>query len=193
MITSVLRREPGGLARAVVGLAKALLGAALALGVTQPALIAIDGICEYIAASSGTTVTAPAERFLDLDLAGRPAGRARCCRSCSASAIIVGCLALWGVLLFRKAALLLVAVFAPIAFAGSVWDQTRVWTRRWIEIVAALVLCKVVIVVAFVVGACAFTGAGPTLPPTPRPPTCGRPRCARRPRSPPACPTCWSG
>jgi hypothetical protein len=38
------------------------------------------------------------------------------------------------VLLFRKAALVLVAVFAPIAFAGSAWDQTRVWTRRWLEV-----------------------------------------------------------
>ncbi|OIQ78700.1 TrbL/VirB6 plasmid conjugal transfer protein [mine drainage metagenome] len=64
-------------------------------------------------------------------------------------------------LLFRKAALVLIAVFAPVAFAGSAWDQTRVWTRRWLEIVAALVFCKVVIVVVFVVGASAFTGTGP--------------------------------
>ena len=77
--------------------------------------------------------------------------------------LMVGFVLLWGVLLFRKAALILVAVFAPIAFAGSAWDQTRVWTRRWLEIVAALVFCKVVIVVTFVVGASAFSGAGPAV------------------------------
>ena len=77
--------------------------------------------------------------------------------------MVVGFLMLWGVLLFRKAALILVAVFAPIAFAGSAWDQTRTWTRRWIEVVAALVFSKIVIVVAFVVGASAFTGTGPTV------------------------------
>jgi hypothetical protein len=163
VITSVLRREPGGLARAAVGLAKALLGASLALGVTQAGLIATDGICEFIAASSGTTVHGAAERFLNLTwLAGPQVGPVL--QMMLGIGIIFGCLALWAVLLFRKAALLLVAVFAPIAFAGAVWDQTRVWARRWIEIVAALVLCKVVIVVTFVLGASAFTGTGPTLP-----------------------------
>ncbi|WP_019873205.1 type IV secretion system protein [Sporichthya polymorpha] len=163
-ITSVLRREPGGLARAAVGLAKALLGASLALGVTQAGLIATDGICEFIAASSGTTVHGAAERFLNLTwLAGPQVGPVL--QMMLGIGIIFGCLALWAVLLFRKAALLLVAVFAPIAFAGAVWDQTRVWARRWIEIVAALVLCKVVIVVTFVLGASAFTGTGPTVAP----------------------------
>ncbi|MGQ0631511.1 MAG: type IV secretion system protein [Sporichthyaceae bacterium] len=162
VMTSVLRREPGGLARAAVGLGKAFIGAALALAVTQAGLIATDGICEFIAASSGTTVHGAAERFLNITwLAGPMAGPVL--QMLLGIGIIIGCLALWAVLLFRKAALLLVAVFAPIAFAGAVWDQTRVWARRWIEIVAALVLCKVVIVVTFVLGASAFTGTGPTL------------------------------
>jgi hypothetical protein len=166
VITSVLRREPGGLARAAVGLAKAFLGAALALAVAQAALIATDGICEYIAASAGTTVEGAAARFLDLTWLAGPAGPVL--QMLLGIAIIFGCLALWTVLLFRKAALLLIAVFAPIAFAGAVWDQTRVWAQRWIEIVAALILCKVVIVVTFVVGASAFAGTGPSLgPPAP--------------------------
>ncbi|MGQ0631606.1 MAG: type IV secretion system protein [Sporichthyaceae bacterium] len=162
VMTSVLRREPGGLARAAVGLGKAFLGAALALSVTQASLIATDGICEFIAASSGTTVHGAAERFLNITwLAGPTAGPVL--QMLLGIGIIIGCLALWAVLLFRKAALLLVAVFAPIAFAGAVWDQTRVWARRWSEIVVALVLCKVVIVVTFVLGASAFTGTGPSL------------------------------
>lgn len=173
VITSVLRREPGGLGRAGIGLVKAFVGAALALGVTQAALLATDGICEYIAASAGTSVQGAAARFLELAwLAGPQAGPV--VQMLLGVAIIVGCLALWTVLLFRKAALLLVAVFAPIAFAGAVWDQTRVWARRWVEIVAALVLCKVVIVVTFVVGASAFSGVAPTTDPgAPAPPASG--------------------
>ena len=163
VITSVLRREPGGLARAVFGLAKAFLGAALALAVAQAALLATDGICEYIAASAGTSVEGAAARFLDLTWLAGPAGPVL--QMLLGVAIIVGCLALWTVLLFRKAALLLIAVFAPIAFAGAVWDQTRVWVRRWIEIVTALILCKVVIVVTFVVGASAFAGTAPVAAP----------------------------
>ncbi len=160
VLTSVLRREPGGLVRAVVGVGKALLGAALALALTQVTLTTVDEICEFIASAAGMTVATAAARFLNVAvLAG--SSPTPVLQMLFGLAVIVGCLLLWGVMLFRKAALILVAVFAPIAFAGSVWDQTRVWTRRWLEVVAALVFSKVVIVVVFVVGASAFTGLGP--------------------------------
>jgi hypothetical protein len=160
VITSVVRREPGGLARAVLGVGKALLGAALAVAVTQSALLAADEVCRYVAAAAGTTVAGAAQRFFTLTwLAGPQAGPVL--QILLGFAITVGLLLMWGVLLFRKASLMLVAVFAPIAFAGLVWDHTRVWARRWIEVVAALVFCKVVIVVVFVVGASAFSGVGP--------------------------------
>ena len=163
VMTSVLRREPGGLVRAVVGAGKAVLGAALALGVTQVALTAVDELCGYVAASAGSSVAASAGRFFNFAapvLATSP-GLA----ILFGLAMMVGFVLLWGVLLFRKAALILIAVLAPIAFAGSVWDQTRVWTRRWMEIVAALVFSKLVIVVVFVVGASAFSGVGPDAAP----------------------------
>ncbi|MCB2177836.1 MAG: type IV secretion system protein [Actinomycetales bacterium] len=161
VIGSVLRREPGGLVRAVVGVGKALVGAALALAVTQVALTAVDGVCSFIAGSAGTTVGEAAARFFDF---------ARAASSVSPGLqfllgllMMVGFALLWGLMVFRKAALLLVAVFAPVAFAGQVWDATRAWTRRWLEVVAALVLCKVVIVVVFVLGASAFSGTGPAV------------------------------
>ncbi|MDC7120567.1 hypothetical protein OMK64_03355 [Cellulomonas fimi] len=155
VMASVVRREPGGLVRAVVGVAKALVGSVLALAVTQLALTAVDGVCEYIARSAGTTVAEAAARFFDFAamLTFAPG-----LQLLLGFALIVGFFLLWGVLLFRKAALVLVAVFAPIAFAGSVWDQTRAWTRRWIEVVAALVFSKIVIVVTFVVGSSALAG-----------------------------------
>jgi hypothetical protein len=164
VLTSMLRHEPGGLIRGVIGVGKAMLGAGLALGVTQLALAAVDGICEYIASAAGTTVTQAAAKFFDYYAL---ASISPALQILIGLALMLGFVLMWGVLLFRKAALVLVAVFAPIAFAGSAWDQTRVWTRRWLEIVAALVFSKVVIVVAFVVGASAFTGTGPTAPGAP--------------------------
>ena len=157
----VLRREPGGLGRALVGVGKAMLGATLAIAITQLALIATDQICTVIAASAGTSVKGAALRFLKLSwLAGPVAGPVL--QMMLGVAIIIGSMLLWAVLLFRKAAVLLVAVFAPVAFAGAVWDQTRGWSRRWIETMAALVLCKVVIVVVFVLGVSAFATNGTT-------------------------------
>ena len=161
VLGSVLRREPGGLVRALTGVVKATVGAAVAIGVTQVALTATDGICQVIAASAGTTVAGAAGRFLQLSALAGPGG-GPVLQMLLGTAVLVGSLLLWAVLLFRKAAVLLVAVFAPVAFAGAVWDQTRVWTRRWIEAVAALVLCKIVIVVVFVVGVAAFGSDGTT-------------------------------
>jgi hypothetical protein len=161
VIGSVLRREPGGLARAVLGVGKATLGSVLAIALTQLALRVCDEICAFIAASAGTTVAEAGLRFFQLSwLAGPQVGFVL--QSLLATAVLIGCLLLWLVLLFRKAALLLVAVFAPVAFAGYGWDHTRVWARRWIEAVVALVFCKVVIVVVFVLGASAFTSTGTT-------------------------------
>ena len=156
--TSVLRRDAGGLARAVVGVGKAVLGSVLALAVTQLALTAVDEICEAIASAAGTTVADAAGQFFNFTALASAASPGL--QLIVAVLLCLGFLLLWGVLLFRKAALILIAVFAPIAFAGSVWDQTRVWTRRWMETVAALVFSKLVIVVVFVVGASAFTGTG---------------------------------
>ena len=159
VVASVLRREPGGLVRALMGVGKATIGVAVALGVTQAALVATDGICQAIAASAGTTVGEAASRAVSLSFLTGPQ-TAPMLQMALGFAVIVGCLLLWGVLLFRKAALILVAVFAPIAFAGAVFDHTRIWARRWIETVVALVLCKIVIVVVFVVGVSAFSGQG---------------------------------
>ena len=160
VIGSVLRREPGGLGRALVGVGKATLGASLAIAVTQLALLATDEICRYIAASAGTSVRGAAQRFLVVSwLTG---GVGPVLQMLLGLAIIIGSLMLWSVLLFRKAAVLLVAVFAPVAFAGSVWDQTQSWTRKWIEAMTSLVLCKIVIVVVFVLGMSAFADDGST-------------------------------
>lgn len=161
VIGSVLRREPGGLARAVLGVGKALVGAALALAVTQAALAAVDQVCRFVAASAGMSVAQAAALFFDF--AWMATSMSPALQLLIGTVLVVSFLLLWGVLLFRKAALLLIAVFAPVAFAGSAWDATRVWTRRWLEIVAALVLSKVVIVVVFVLGAAAFSGTGATV------------------------------
>lgn len=117
IVTSVLRREPGGLVRALLGVGKATIGNAIALGVTQAALLATDGICQAIAASAGTTVGDAASRAVSLLFTGPQT--APMLQMALGFAVIIGCLLLWGVLLFRKAALILVAVFAPIAFAWS--------------------------------------------------------------------------
>jgi hypothetical protein len=75
---------------------------------------------------------------------------------------IVASVIVWAALLIRKALIVVSAVFAPIAFAGSLADITVGWTRKWIEIMTALVVSKLVLVIVFVVGWGILDGAGQT-------------------------------
>jgi hypothetical protein len=58
----------------------------------------------------------------------------------------------WAALTVRKVLIVISAVFAPLAFAGSLADITASWVRRWIEVTVALIVSKLVLVIIFVVG-----------------------------------------
>jgi hypothetical protein len=58
----------------------------------------------------------------------------------------------WAALMVRKVLIVVSAVFAPIAFAGSLADITTSWVRRGIEVTAALIFSKLILVLIFLVG-----------------------------------------
>jgi type IV secretory pathway TrbL component len=51
---------------------------------------------------------------------------------------------------------LLLAAFVPLALAGLFWSGTARWTRRLLEVLAAVVLSQLVITVVMVLGAAAL-------------------------------------
>jgi hypothetical protein len=153
---SALRREPGGLARGVVGVGKALVGGAFAILALQAALAACDGMCQAVLAGSGQSIDSLARRLAQVAVGG---GNPILAIIVAVWAIVSAFL-LWAVLIIRKALLLVTGAFTMVAFAGSAWDATRIWLRRWVEIAGALVFCKLVIVVVFVLGAGAFGVSG---------------------------------
>ena len=55
-------------------------------------------------------------------------------------------------LVIRKVLIVVTAIFAPLAFAGSLADITVSWTRRWIETTVALIVSKLILVLIFVAG-----------------------------------------
>ena len=150
IIGSVLRREPGGLARAVVGLGKALIAAAAAIPITQLVLAASDQMCDLLIGATGNGVAGLAQEMFAASLANPTGG--------PVLVAILGCWAivaafmLWAVLLFRKTLLLVTGAFTMLTSAGASWDVTRGWVRKWTETVAALVFSKLVIVVILITG-----------------------------------------
>jgi hypothetical protein len=73
--------------------------------------------------------------------------------------VLAGGLAIWLELAMRSAAVELAVFFMPLAFAGLVWPATSHWAKRLLEVLAALLLAKPVIVGALCLGDNAVTGA----------------------------------
>jgi hypothetical protein len=155
---SALRRDSGGLGRAVKGLFVAFLAGGAAVAVVNSLLAATDALCDGITqgvlgtdqAGLGRLVLGAAETS---GLAGMVTGGGAAAGVLLLSlAILAAVVIVYAALVVRKVLVVLTAVFAPLAFAGSLADITVAWTRRWAELTLALVFSKVVLVVVFVVG-----------------------------------------
>jgi hypothetical protein len=71
--------------------------------------------------------------------------------------------ALWVELLLREAAVYVIVLMLPLAFAALVWPTRRIWAVRAVEILVALILSKFAIVAVLSLGGAALdagTGHG---------------------------------
>ncbi len=152
IIQSVLRREAGGIGRAFKGLVVAFIGGGVAIAVVNVLLGATDQLCQGIAqVTTGTDVAGLGKLVLGgtaiTITVGGPAGLLLLSLACLVAVVIV-----YASLVIRKVLLVVTAVFAPLAFAGSLADITVSWTRKWIEMTVALIVSKLILVLIFVAG-----------------------------------------
>lgn len=68
------------------------------------------------------------------------------------------CFVIWIELAVRAALVYLLAAFIPLALAGLFWSATTRWTRRLLEVLAAVILAQLVITVVMVLAAAALGG-----------------------------------
>ena len=66
VVGAAIRREPGGLMRAVTGAGLAVLGTAVVGAVVQALLVAVDGLCDAIAGLAGTSIEQAARDLFDV-------------------------------------------------------------------------------------------------------------------------------
>jgi type IV secretion system protein TrbL len=155
---SVLRRDPGGLARAVKGLFIAFLAGGAAVVVVNALLAATDALCNGITESAVGTDQAGLGRLVlgstaTAGVVGTVGGASAAAGVLLlALAILAAVVIVYSALVVRKVLIVMTAVFAPLAFAGSLADVTVAWTRRWVEVTLALIFSKVVLVLIFVLG-----------------------------------------
>lgn len=149
---SALRRDPGGLGRAVRGLLVAFVGGGVAIGVVNLLLAATDALSNGITqVTLGTDISGLGRLILGAgaltSAVNGSAGLLLLSLACLAAVLVV-----YAALVIRKVLIVVTAVFAPLAFAGSLADITVSWTRRWIETTVALVFSKLILVLVMVVG-----------------------------------------
>lgn len=152
LITATLRRDPGGLTRAIKGLAVAFLAGGAAVAVVNLLISVTDQLSNgVVRAATGGSIAQMGHAILaggSVSAAtGNPAGM-----MLLSLAVLIAVVVVWAALMVRKVLIVLTAVFAPLAFAGSLADITVAWTRRWIETTVALVVSKLILVLIFVVG-----------------------------------------
>ena len=162
-VQAVARGDLALLARSAFGyLPLSVLGVSLAAPVTMLLLAATDQMSAVVSASAATG----GARFLDhaAQIAG---GLAVSTGGSPFFAVVVGLLAVMAALalaielLIRAAAVYVVVLMLPLAFAALVWPARRVWAARLVELLVSLVLSKFVIVAVLSLAAAAFTGGTP--------------------------------
>lgn len=152
LTASALRRDLGGLSRGLKGVVIAFIGGGASIAVTNVLLAATDSLSEGIVKSAtGGTVEEMGRALLATgaiqSATGNPAGVLLLSLFAIVATVVV-----WAALMVRKVLIVVSAVFAPLAFAGSIADVTVSWTRQWIETMIALIVSKLVLVIIFVVG-----------------------------------------
>ena len=160
-VQAVARGDLGLLARAAFGyLPLSVLGVSLAAPLTMLLLAATDQMSSVVSASAATG----GARFLDH--AAQIAGAIAVSAGSPFFAVVVGLIAVMAALalaielLIRAAAVYVVVLMLPLAFAALVWPARRVWAARLVELLVSLVLSKFVIVAVLSLAAAAFAGGG---------------------------------
>jgi hypothetical protein len=157
-VQAVIRSDLALLARAAFGfLPLAMLGIAIAAPLTMLLLAASDQMSGFISSAAGNA----SAHFLAK--AGAAIGALATAAGSPFLALLVGlfmigaAFALWIELLMREAAVYVIVLMLPLAFAAMVWPARRIWAVRAVELLVALILSKFAIVAVLSLGGAALS------------------------------------
>ncbi len=160
-VQALMRSDLALLARASFGyLPLSLLAVSVAAPLTMLLLAASDEISAAVASAAGGAGT----RFLAQ--LGLVSGTLSVLSRSPFVAFFVGLLTvsaavlLWVEMLMREAAVYVVVLMLPLAFAAFVWPARRVWAIRVVEVLVALILSKFAIVAVLALGGAALGHRG---------------------------------
>jgi type IV secretion system protein TrbL len=158
VVQAVLRQDPGLLLRAVViHLPLAVVLACSAVQLVQLSISVTDQLSATVAGGDGQDVAA-FMRSMAADL-GYLAGAAPPFIGFFVALVVVaGGFLVWLELVVRSAAVDAATLFLPLALATMVWPAAASVARRLVDVLAALVLSKLVVVGVLSLGTAALAG-----------------------------------
>lgn len=158
-IGPVLRQDLRRLARVWgVGLPVAVLVGLSGAQLSQLAMAGTDELCQAIVGNPSASLRG---NFGGLATAMVVPGAPQLVAAMIACLLIVASVLLWLELVVRAAAIYVAVFFMPLALACYVWPATTSIAKRTIELLAALILSKFVIVATLTLGVAALHG-GPS-------------------------------
>jgi hypothetical protein len=155
-VHALLRSDLALLLRAAFGyLPLAMLAVSIAAPVTMLLLAASDQLSAIVSSATGNA----SNRFVsfsvgalgELTVAAGPFMAFFLCLF-----VVAGAVVLWIELLMREAAVYVIVLMLPLAFAGMVWPARRIWAIRAVELLVALVMSKFAIVAVLSLGGAAL-------------------------------------
>jgi hypothetical protein len=163
-VQALIRSDVALLARAAFGyLPLAMLAIGIAAPLTMLVLAVCDELCSFISSAAGHQ----SAHFL-ARIAVSAAGLAAFDGSPFLAFfiglfVIAATFALWVELLLREAAVYVIVLMLPLAFAAFVWPARRIWAVRAVELLTALILSKFAIVAVLSLGGAAVSSADGSL------------------------------
>jgi hypothetical protein len=159
-VQALMRSDLSLLARAAFGhLPMALVGVGIAAPVTMLLLSGTDELCSLVWSPSSTnglaTALAGGGLIRVVGFVDSPFLAFLLCVFTAAAGMVV-----WLELAMREAAVYIVVLMLPLAFAALVWPARRVWALRSVEMLVALILSKFAIVAVLGLGGTALDQSG---------------------------------
>jgi hypothetical protein len=155
-VQAALRSDVALLVRAAFGyLPLAMLSIAIAAPVTTLLLAISDELCGVISSAASDAGPHLLER-IELAVGGLALAAKEPFLAFLIAFLMIGAaFALWVELLLREAAVYVVVLMLPLAFAAITWPARRIWAVRAVELLVALILSKFAIMAVLSLGGAA--------------------------------------
>jgi hypothetical protein len=159
-VQALLRSDVALLASAALGyLPLAILAIAVAAPITTLLLAASDQLCTLISSAAGNEGTHFIGRVIFTVAGLTVLAKSPFLAFLLALFTIGAAFALWIELLLREAAVYVVVLMLPLAFAALAWPARRIWAIRAVELLVALILSKFAIVAVLSLGGAAISAS----------------------------------